>query len=211
MIRSIKVFLKDLTDFVLEEQPEMDILSPAGSEVEQEDSQKENEVETTEVNGNKLEPEIQLLKCKICGKSITWKEEADTQKTEIEGIVAEMQLMGSECCVELFCYQCASMMAKNQNLPLQPYHFCFYWGNKDWNDELREIAKYYGEEFAQKSRANQEDFRHKVIIDNLDEYKTMLQVLRRMNFRYPRKDITALLTEPEKRTYERFTGKKLKE
>lgn len=201
MIRRIQSFLKDLADFSIEEQTELEVRSSEGPEVVQENPQKEKKEEATIVDTPRQ------LTCDICGKTITWKEVVDEQKAEIEGIVAEMQLMGCECSVDLLCHQCAFMMAKDQNLSLQPYHFCFYWGNKDWNDELREIAKYYGEEFAQKTRTNQEDLRHKVIIDNPEEYKMMLQVLRRMNFRYPRKDITSLLTEPEKRVYKKFTGK----
>lgn len=206
MLESIISFLKDLADLNHEDRPEEEVFEqevPEEIPISVPEEAKPN-VETVIVE----EKKPQYMTCDVCGKHITWKESVESQKVEIEGIVAELQLMGYECDVDFLCHQCASVIEKDDPLSLQPYHFCFNWGNKDWNDELREIAKYYGKEFAQKSRSNHNDLRHKVIIDNTDEFKIMLQVVRRMNFRYPRKDISALLTEPEKRVYEKFTGEK---
>lgn len=212
MLQRIKIFLHDLTDFNLEE-PSRSIrdeiikdLSPIHEEIY---TTEEDIIKEPMSEDSSMVPEPQVFHCCICGKEVSANEEIERLKTQIEGIVSDFTLMGYECCIELLCHQCASSLGSGQQMALQANHFCFCWGNRDWNDELRTIAKYYGEEFAQQSRSNHEDLRHKVIVDDLDEYKIMRQVLRRINFRYPRKDISALLTEPEKRVYEKFTGKKI--
>lgn len=211
MIKIFKKFLKDLTDFNNDESVQEEDEQNAGKmPVTRDPIIKAKEIADKQLSVSIDEPEPQLSHCSVCGKAITSNETCGRLKTEIERFISEYNQLGCECDIELHCHQCACSLGTGQQLALQPVHFCFCWGNRDWNKELREIARYYGEEYAQQCRGDHKDLRHKVIADNIDEYKVMLQVLRRMTFRYSRKDITALLTEPEKRVYEKFTGKKSK-
>lgn len=150
---------------------------------------------------------VKSVSCHTCGHELPAMNSEQKEKLEkILHIVAEMNELGFTTSIEVLCADCANLIVSDVSYAQGEPHYCFCYGEKEWNDELRRIARYYGPEMAQKMRHPDQDFRHKVITDEIDDYVSLLRIMRRIQFRFPRRDIHLLLSPIEYQLYTTMTG-----